>query len=72
MRKVHGLERLDSVYALHSCIKKFSSFRQGLIAVNYAARAAGVAKRMRVQDAKKICPQLCCVHVQVLGVLLMF
>eukprot|EP00775_Hariotina_reticulata_P003602 gene3602-3867_t len=40
---------------------------QGLIAVNYAARAAGVTRHMRVAEAIKICPELQLVHVQTIG-----
>lgn len=40
---------------------------EGLIAVNYAARAAGVSRHMRVHEAKKICPQIQLVHVQTIG-----
>lgn len=40
---------------------------QGLIAVNYAARAAGVTRHMRVHEALKICPGLRLVHVQTIG-----
>ena len=40
---------------------------QGLIAVNYAARAAGISRHMRVQEAKQHCPDLKTVHVQTLG-----
>eukprot|EP00892_Ulva_mutabilis_P007317 jgi/Ulvmu1/4958/UM207_0002.1 len=39
---------------------------QGLIAVNYAARAAGVTRHMRVQEAVTACPELQCIHVEVL------
>jgi hypothetical protein len=41
--------------------------RNGLIAVNYAARAAGVTRHMRVPDARKACPGLRLVHVQTIG-----
>lgn len=41
--------------------------RDGLIAVNYAARARGVTRFMRINDAKKACPDLRCVHVQTIG-----
>ena len=41
--------------------------RQGLIAVNYAARAAGITRHMRVDQALKACPELQCLHVEVLG-----
>ncbi|KXZ54766.1 hypothetical protein GPECTOR_4g836 [Gonium pectorale] len=40
---------------------------EGLIAVNYAARAAGVTRHMRVGEAKRICPQLRTVHVETIG-----
>ncbi|WIA32722.1 hypothetical protein OEZ86_005908 [Tetradesmus obliquus] len=39
----------------------------GLIAVNYAARAAGVTRHMRVAQAKQHCPELRLVHVQTIG-----
>ena len=39
----------------------------GLIAVSYAARAAGVTRHMRVREALKVCPQLQCVHVRTIG-----
>jgi DNA polymerase eta len=40
---------------------------QGLIAINYAARAKGITRHMRVQDAKAKCPELQCIHVQTIG-----
>ena len=40
---------------------------QGLIAINYAARARGITRHMRVQEAKSKCPELQCVHVQTIG-----
>ena len=40
---------------------------EGLIAINYAARAAGITRHMRVGEATKICPDLQAVHVQTLG-----
>lgn len=40
---------------------------QGLIAVNYAARAAGVTRHMRVAEALNLCPSLNLVHVETLG-----
>ncbi|KAI8462258.1 MAG: hypothetical protein J3K34DRAFT_200570 [Monoraphidium minutum] len=40
---------------------------QGLIAVNYAARAAGITRHMRAPDATKLCPGLRLVHVQTIG-----
>ena len=42
---------------------------QGLIAINYAARAAGITRHMRVDEALKKCPDLRPVHVQTLGAL---
>ncbi|KAI8616849.1 hypothetical protein BC830DRAFT_1255160 [Chytriomyces sp. MP71] len=36
---------------------------QLLAAVNYAARAYGIKKMAQVEDAKKLCPHLMCVHV---------
>ena len=41
---------------------------EGLIAVNYAARAAGITRHMRVKEAKQQCPDLKTVHVQTLGI----
>eukprot|EP00898_Chlorokybus_atmophyticus_P004587 jgi/Chlat1/5129/Chrsp33S05128 len=40
---------------------------QGLIAVNYPARAAGVTRHMRIQEALEKCPHLKTVHVEVIG-----
>ena len=40
---------------------------QGLIAINYAARAKGISRHMRVQEAKAKCPELQCIHVQTIG-----
>ncbi|KAK9829326.1 hypothetical protein WJX72_005200 [[Myrmecia] bisecta] len=40
---------------------------EGLIAVNYAARAAGITRHMRVHEARQKCPDLRTVHVQTLG-----
>ncbi len=39
----------------------------GLIAVNYAARARGITRHMRVQQALAACPELVLVHVQTIG-----
>jgi DNA polymerase eta len=41
----------------------------GLIAVNYAARQAGITRHMRVQEAVKVCPDLVAIHVEVWGAL---
>ncbi|KAL4430354.1 hypothetical protein ABPG77_002160 [Micractinium sp. CCAP 211/92] len=40
---------------------------EGLIAVNYPARACGVTRHMRVKEAKKVCPELVLVHVETIG-----
>ncbi len=40
---------------------------EGLIAINYAARAQGITRHMRVHEAKARCPELVCVHVQTIG-----
>ena len=40
---------------------------EGLIAVNYAARAAGITRHMRAPEALQKCPHLRLVHVQTLG-----
>ena len=37
--------------------------RQGLIAVNYPARAFGIGRHCTVAEAKKLCPDLVAVHV---------
>ncbi|DBB00910.1 hypothetical protein WJX77_007765 [Trebouxia sp. C0004] len=39
----------------------------GLIAVNYPARAAGITRHMRRAEAKAKCPELQCVHVETIG-----
>lgn len=39
---------------------------EGLIAVNYPARKAGITRHMRVGEAKKLCPSLVTVHVETL------
>ncbi|KAH6688902.1 impB/mucB/samB family protein [Plectosphaerella plurivora] len=36
---------------------------QGLIAVNYAARAAGIGRHCTLDDARKLCPELIAQHV---------
>lgn len=36
---------------------------QGLIAINYAARAHGLSRHVTVQEAKKVCPELIVQHV---------
>ncbi|ORY96491.1 hypothetical protein BCR43DRAFT_563787 [Syncephalastrum racemosum] len=36
---------------------------QGLIAVNYAARAAGVTRHANIEDARKACPEIQLLHV---------
>lgn len=53
-----------SQITLHACIHVF---RDGLIAVNYAARARGVTRHMRVSEARKLLPELRLVHVQTIG-----
>ncbi|KAL0033669.1 hypothetical protein WJX79_011083 [Trebouxia sp. C0005] len=40
---------------------------EGLIAVNYPARAAGITRHMRRAEAKAKCPELQCVHVETIG-----
>ncbi|KAL3690645.1 hypothetical protein R1sor_004296 [Riccia sorocarpa] len=40
---------------------------EGLIAINYAARAAGISRHERVHQALKKCPELQCVHVETIG-----
>ncbi|KAI9320759.1 hypothetical protein BX666DRAFT_1851230 [Dichotomocladium elegans] len=40
---------------------------QGLIAVNYAARKAGIKRMTTVDEAKRLCPELILVHVPTYG-----
>ncbi|OAE30486.1 hypothetical protein AXG93_3902s1030 [Marchantia polymorpha subsp. ruderalis] len=40
---------------------------EGLIAINYAARAAGITRHERVHQAMRKCPELKCVHVETIG-----
>ncbi len=37
--------------------------RQGLIAVNYPARAFGIGRMCTAPEAKKMCPNIICQHV---------
>src|SRR5687768_13500009 len=37
--------------------------RQGLIAINYPAREAGIGRHCDVTEAKKLCPELIAQHV---------
>lgn len=46
---------------------KVACLQDGLIAINYAARALGISRHMRVQEAMRKCPELQCIHVQTLG-----
>eukprot|EP00741_Cyanophora_paradoxa_P000254 tig00000402_g246.t1 len=39
----------------------------GLIAVNYAARAKGVARFCSIEQAKELCPDIVLVHVETIG-----
>lgn len=39
----------------------------GLIAVNYAARKRGIGRFMTAEDAKKACPEIHLVHVELIG-----
>jgi nucleotidyltransferase/DNA polymerase involved in DNA repair len=48
-------------------LRRHSKYREGLIAVNYPARARGITRHMRVQDALKQCPELRLVHVETIG-----
>lgn len=41
--------------------------REGLIAVNYAARDKGITRHMRVAEARKVCPNIRLVHVETIG-----
>ena len=45
----------------------FMRCREGLIAVNYAARDKGITRHMRVAEAKAKCPELTLVHVETIG-----
>jgi DNA polymerase eta len=38
-------------------------YRQGLIAINYAARAFGLSRHVNIAEAKKLCPNLIMQHV---------
>lgn len=40
---------------------------EGLIAINYAARAAGITRHMRVHEARALCPELKLMHVETIG-----
>lgn len=57
---VHTIIIMDIVYALCDC-------RDGLIAVNYPARSRGVTRHMRAQEALKMVPDICLVHVDTIG-----
>ena len=37
---------------------------QGLIAINYPARKFGITRFLPLSEAKKLCPELICQHVQ--------
>ena len=54
----------SSLRGLHC---KHTRLQDGLIAINYAARALGVTRHMRVLQAMQFCPELKCLHVQTLG-----
>ena len=41
--------------------------REGLIAINYAARAKGITRHMRAGEARARCPELQCIHVETIG-----
>ena len=40
---------------------------RGIIAVNYAARAAGIKRHLTVDEAAKLCPGVVFVHVETIG-----
>ena len=44
------------------CVVQYTE-NAGIIAVNYAARALGVTRHMRENEAKAVCPSLICVKV---------
>lgn len=50
-----------------ACNRSTACFRDGLIAVNYAARKLGISKLSNLSEALQICPHLRLVHVEVLG-----
>jgi len=56
------IERLHRDPSKPLCVQQWSS----LIAVNYPARAQGVSRFMTVVEAKKVCPELECVHTEIL------
>lgn len=63
---VHGLQSVAPPSPTpHMCTHQHC--RDGLIAVNYAARDAGITRHMRVAEARAKCPSLVCVHVQTIG-----
>lgn len=43
--------------------RRADTSRQGLIAINYPARAAGIGRHCNVDEAKKLCPELIAQHV---------
>lgn len=45
---------------IHAC-------RDGLIAVNYAARAAGISRHMNAFQAREQCSEIQLVHVETIG-----
>jgi DNA polymerase eta len=42
---------------------RLTTCRQGLIAVNYPARASGIGRHCTLDDARKLCPELIAQHV---------
>lgn len=51
-------------HPLYSCLDANMSIRrQGLIAVNYPARASGIGRHCNIVEAKKLCPTLITQHV---------
>ena len=47
----------------HTLSADFAKKRQGLIAVNYPARAFGIGRMCTAPEAKKMCPNIICQHV---------
>ena len=44
-------------------VADLTTIRQGLIAINYPAREAGIGRHCDVKEAKKLCPTLIAQHV---------
>ena len=56
------MKRLNSAPSIPLAVRQWD----GLIAVNYAARAAGVTRHMRADEALTRCPSIKLVHVELI------